>query len=127
MITLKELERLDGIGGATASKIIEYRNKNNGFKSLGELKDIETIGDAKYYKLIEQLNIIYKDLNIIQNIVEIDISDLGIDTEDVDKARVHLNTDYNYWVPEYQTKDVEIKDNKLTFEVDIMVASKKYS
>ena len=128
MITLNELERLDGIGGATASKIIEYRNKNNGFESLQELKEIDKIGRRKYLKLAEQLKIIYKDFRKVQTTVEIDLSDSNINPEEIDRARVHLNTDYKNWTPEFQTKDVEITDDKkLIFEVEVMMATKKYS
>lgn len=47
----EELQKVDGIGPSTAKKIIEYREKNNGFKNIEELKNIERIGDKTFEKL----------------------------------------------------------------------------
>lgn len=47
----EELQKIDGIGPSTAQKIIEYREKNNGFKNIEELKNIERIGDKTFEKL----------------------------------------------------------------------------
>lgn len=46
-----ELQKVDGIGPSTAKKIIEYREKNNGFKDIEELKNIDRIGDKTFEKL----------------------------------------------------------------------------
>jgi len=49
--TLEELMTLDGIGESKAKSIIEYRNTNNGFQNIEELKNVSGIGDALYEKV----------------------------------------------------------------------------
>ena len=49
--TAEELMTIDGIGEATAAKIIEYREKNNGFISIDELLNVSGIGVAKLEKI----------------------------------------------------------------------------
>jgi comEA protein len=48
---IDELILLPGIGETTAEKIIEYRDKNNGFKKTEEIMNIKGIGDKKFEKL----------------------------------------------------------------------------
>jgi competence protein ComEA len=49
--TQSELEKLPGVGPATARQIIEYRQKNNGFKKVEELMNIKGIGEKSFLKL----------------------------------------------------------------------------
>lgn len=46
--TIEQLCQLPGIGKSTAEKIIEYRESNNGFETIEELKNIKGIGTSKY-------------------------------------------------------------------------------
>lgn len=55
--TIAQLKTLNGIGDATANKIIEYRNSNGSFKSVEELKNVSGIGDAKYAKISDYVTI----------------------------------------------------------------------
>lgn len=48
-----ELETLPGIGPATSSKIISYREENGKFESIEELKEVSGIGDSKFENIKE--------------------------------------------------------------------------
>lgn len=45
---INQLVELDGIGEATAKKIIAYREKNGNFKKIEDLLKVSGIGDAKF-------------------------------------------------------------------------------
>jgi len=52
-----ELDQLPGIGPAYANKIIDYRQKNNGFKSIDEIKNVKGIGEATFNKMKDKISI----------------------------------------------------------------------
>lgn len=48
---LEELQRLPGVGPATAQKILEYRRSFGGFRSPEQIMDVSGIGPKKYEKM----------------------------------------------------------------------------
>jgi competence protein ComEA len=51
------LDQLPGIGAAYANKIIDYRQKNNGFKSIEEIKNVKGIGEGIFNKIKDNITI----------------------------------------------------------------------
>ena len=49
--TVADLQKLPGIGAATATRIIEYRQKNGPFKKVEELMNVRGIGEKSFLKL----------------------------------------------------------------------------
>lgn len=52
-----ELETVPGIGDVTAQKIIDYREKNGGFKTIDDLKKIDRIGEKTFEKFKDKVDI----------------------------------------------------------------------
>lgn len=46
-----DLERLPGIGPATAARIVEYRQKNGAFKKVEDLMNVRGIGEKTFLTL----------------------------------------------------------------------------
>lgn len=55
--TLDELQTLTGIGLSKAQNIIDYREANQGFKSIEEIKEVKGIGDAVFQKIKDHITV----------------------------------------------------------------------
>ena len=55
--TLEELKTLNGVGDSKAKSIIEYREKNGGFKTIEDIKNVTGIGEKMFEKIKEQIEI----------------------------------------------------------------------
>ncbi len=51
----EELTLLPGVGDVTAKRILEYRSKNNGFKSKEEIMRVKGIGKVKFEKIKDKI------------------------------------------------------------------------
>ena len=52
-----DLQRLPGIGAKTASRVIEYRQKNGPFKKVEELMNVRGVGEKSFLKLKGQISV----------------------------------------------------------------------
>ena len=53
----QQLEGLPGIGATTAARIVEYRQKNGGFKKIEELMNVRGIGEKVFLRMKNQLTV----------------------------------------------------------------------
>lgn len=51
----EELQMLDGVGPATAQKIIDYREANGSFKKIEDIKNVSGIGDKTFEKFKDDI------------------------------------------------------------------------
>jgi competence protein ComEA len=49
--TVAQLETLPGIGKSTAERILEYRQKNGGFKKVEDLMNVRGVGEKSFLKM----------------------------------------------------------------------------
>ena len=55
--TAEQLEKLPGVGPATAKRILEYRQKSGGFKKIEELMNVRGIGEKAFLRMKPQLTV----------------------------------------------------------------------
>jgi competence protein ComEA len=55
--TVAQLQELPGVGARTAERIVEYRQKNGGFKKIEELMNVKGIGEKSFLKLKELITV----------------------------------------------------------------------
>jgi competence protein ComEA len=55
--TIDQLDELDGIGPATAQKIIDWRKEHGGFRSIDDLKQVSGIGPKRFDALKEKVRV----------------------------------------------------------------------
>ena len=55
--TVAQLDSLPGIGKATAERIVEYRQKNGGFKKPEDLMNVRGIGEKNFLKLKSMITV----------------------------------------------------------------------
>ncbi len=55
--TLEQLDTLDGVGPATAQKILDYRQQHGGFGSVEELGQVSGIGDKRLAALRDHVRV----------------------------------------------------------------------
>jgi competence protein ComEA len=53
--TADQLDELDGIGPTLAERVIEFRDKNGGFRSIQQLREVEGIGEKRFEALKDAL------------------------------------------------------------------------
>jgi competence protein ComEA len=53
--TVEQLDQLEGIGPATAQKILDWRRQHGGFKSVDDLRQISGIGPKRFESLKEKV------------------------------------------------------------------------
>ncbi|MDU2490125.1 MAG: helix-hairpin-helix domain-containing protein [Clostridium celatum] len=54
---ISKLKEIPGIGEVKANSIISYREKNNGFKSIEELKNVDGIGEKTFEKIKDSIKL----------------------------------------------------------------------
>lgn len=55
--TIQDLDKLPGIGEATANKILNYREENGEFKSIEDIKNVNGIGIKKYEQIKNEISV----------------------------------------------------------------------
>jgi competence protein ComEA len=53
--TVEQLDELEGVGPATAQKILDWRKQHGGFKSVEDLQQISGIGPKRFESLKDKV------------------------------------------------------------------------
>ena len=53
--TVAQLDELEGVGPATAQKILDWRKQHGGFKSVEDLQQISGIGPKRFESLKDKV------------------------------------------------------------------------
>ncbi len=117
----KKLIEVRGIGPVTAERIISYREQNNGFTELDELKNIKGIGDATFSDIRSGFELSSDKVSETEKTegveIEFDPDQVGIEQP----SEVHLVGDMNEWNPADKTYSLK-KDSdgvwRNEFELD---------
>lgn len=54
---ISELKKITGIGDVKAQSIIDYREKNGGFKYIEEIKNVDGIGEKTFEKIKDEISL----------------------------------------------------------------------
>lgn len=84
--TAEELEKLNGIGPATAENIIKYREENGGFSDPSELLNVKGIGEKKYAAIKDNVYV------SAPKIKQKESSSAETDTEENTELLININT-----------------------------------
>lgn len=55
--SVEDLDKLEGVGPAIAQRIVDYRTKSGGFKSVEEIKLVPGIGDKMFEKIKDEIQL----------------------------------------------------------------------
>lgn len=55
--TLAQLDTLPGVGPVLAQRILDHRARHGGFRSVGDLRQVDGIGDARYEQIKELVTV----------------------------------------------------------------------
>lgn len=111
-IKLGELLKIRGIGKITATRIVKYREENNGFKKLLELKKIRGIAENTYQNLKKQFILTdNKEEKEKKFKVKLDVKKLQM----TNPEEIHLVGDMTNWDPKDKTYSLIEKENGIWF------------
>lgn len=102
---IDELKTLDGIGDATASKIIEYRETYGSFKNREELLNVSGIGEKKLEKIYDFIFVENESYDEPDN----------SDSEIFNEPEIYDDNDYNY-----NNDDIQLQESDFSDEQDFV-------